>query len=189
MDDAAERFTAIYDEHYRKVLAYLLIRADRQVAEDLAAETFLVVWRRLGDVSEEPLPWLLGVARNVWRGQQRSSGRRQALADRVNALSRADGLIGRDVADEIVEGSEIRLALATLSECDREALTLVAWLDLASKDAAKVVGCAPATFLVRLHRARRRLERALRARGGDPPPSRNTQRTQPVSAISGKELA
>ena len=186
MDDAAERFTAIYDEHYRKVLAYLLTRADRQVAEDLAAETFLVVWRRLGVVPEEPLPWLLGVARNMWRGQVRASGRRQALAGPVRALSGADDLTGHDMADEIVEGSEVRLALATLSEPDREALTLVAWLDLAPRDAAKVVGCAPATFLVRLHRARRRLERALRARRG---PSRDAERAEPASAIARKEPA
>jgi hypothetical protein len=41
--DAARRFTAIYDEHYAKVLAYLLTQAHRQLAEDLAAETFILV--------------------------------------------------------------------------------------------------------------------------------------------------
>jgi RNA polymerase sigma factor (sigma-70 family) len=189
VDGAAERFTAIYHQHYRKVLAYLLTGEPRQVAEDLAAETFLVVWRRLGDVPDEPLPWLLGVARNVRREQRRASGRRRALAGRVIALAGADDLTGRDVADEVVEGSEVRLALATLSERDREALTLVAWLDLAPKDAAKVVGCAPATFLVRLHRARRRLQRALRACRGDPFPSRGAEPVQTLSSISGKERA
>jgi RNA polymerase sigma factor (sigma-70 family) len=187
VDDAAERFTAIYHEHYRKVLAYLLTWEGRHVAEDLAAEAFLVVWRRVGDVPEEPLPWLLGVARNVRREQRRASGRRQALAGRVRALTGAGDLAGRDVADEVVEGSEVRVALAALSERDREALTLVAWLDLAPKDAAKVVGCTPATFLVRLHRARRRLERALHARHGDQAPSSGAQRVQPVSAVSGEE--
>jgi RNA polymerase sigma-70 factor, ECF subfamily len=189
VDDAAERFTAIYHQHYRTVLAYLLTWEGRHVAEDLAAEAFLVVWRRLGDVPDAPLPWLLGVARNVRREQRRASGRRRALAGRVNALTGVDDLTGRDVAEEVVEGSEVRRALAALSEPDREALTLVAWLDLAPKDAAKVVGCTPATFLVRLHRARRRLERALRARRGDPLPPPCAEPTQPVSAVSWKGRA
>jgi RNA polymerase sigma-70 factor, ECF subfamily len=181
VDDAAQRFTAIYHQHYRRVLGYLLTRVGRQAAEDLAAETFTVAWRRLGQVPAEPLPWLLGVARNVLREQQRASGRRAALSGQLAASSGEPA--GPDVADQVVEGSELRRALATLSERDREALTLVAWLDLAPKDAAKVVGCAPATFLVRLHRARRRLERALRAARGE------ERGAEPVPSLTGKEPA
>jgi hypothetical protein len=53
-------------------------------------------------------------------------GRRAALADRVSALSGPEQLASGDVADAIVEGSEVRRALASLPERDREALTLVA---------------------------------------------------------------
>jgi RNA polymerase sigma-70 factor (ECF subfamily) len=166
VEDAARRFTAIYDEHYRQVLAYLRTRVDRQVAEDLAADTFLVAWRRLEDVPARPLPWLLGVARNLLREQRRASSRREALNGRLGTIGGPGSPI--DPSDEIVEGSEVRHALATLSQHDREVLTLVAWLDLAPRDAAQVVGCTPATFLVRLHRARHRLERALRAAHGHP---------------------
>ena len=36
----------------------------------MVAETFLVAWRRLDDVPEDdPVPWLLAVARNVWLGR------------------------------------------------------------------------------------------------------------------------
>jgi RNA polymerase sigma-70 factor, ECF subfamily len=185
VEDAARRFTAIYDEHYRQVLAYLLTRADRQVAEDLAADTFLVAWRRLEDVPAGPLPWLLGVARNLLREQRRASSRREALNGRLGAAGGPGGPADRDPSDEIVEGSEVRRALATLSQRDREVLTLVAWLDLAPKDAAQVVGCTPATFLVRLHRARRRLERALRAAHGRP--SGDPAPAEQVPAVSAKE--
>ena len=98
VEDAARRFTTIYGEHYPKVLAYLLTRVDRQVAEDLAAETFVVVWRRLGQVPARPLPWVLGVARNVLREQRRASGRRAALAGRVSALTGCGDRSDRDVA-------------------------------------------------------------------------------------------
>jgi len=56
-------------------------------------------------------------------------------------------------------------ALATLPEADRELLTLVAWHGLKPNEAAQVVGCSTAAYFVRLHRARRRLERAM----ADPP--------------------
>ncbi len=40
-------------------------------------------------------------------------------------------------------------------------LTLLAWQGLSQRDAAKVLGCTTATLTVRLHRARRKLERAM----------------------------
>jgi RNA polymerase sigma-70 factor (ECF subfamily) len=52
-------------------------------AKDVAAETFLIAWRRLEDVPREPAPWLLGVARKVIAGQLRTDARRDALAARL----------------------------------------------------------------------------------------------------------
>jgi RNA polymerase sigma-70 factor (ECF subfamily) len=70
-------------------------------------------------------------------------------------------LMAGDVADQVVERAAALRALATLSDADRETLTLVAWQGLPPREAARVVGCSQATFWVRLHRARRRLERAI----------------------------
>jgi RNA polymerase sigma-70 factor (ECF subfamily) len=39
----------------------------------------------------------------------------------------------------------------------------VAWHGLSPREAARVVGCSTATFSVRLHRARKRLQQALSA--------------------------
>nr|BFE82296.1 hypothetical protein GCM10020093_048970 [Planobispora longispora] len=75
MDDPEARFTALYDRHYRSVLGYALLRAERQAAEDVASETFLIAWRRLDGVPDQPLPWLLGVARNLLR-KHHERGRR-----------------------------------------------------------------------------------------------------------------
>jgi RNA polymerase sigma-70 factor (ECF subfamily) len=56
------------------------------------------------------------------------------------------------------------VALAKLAPKDREALTLIAWDGLQPNEAALVLGEAPGTFRVRLHRARRRLRRLLEER-------------------------
>jgi RNA polymerase sigma-70 factor (ECF subfamily) len=60
-------------------------------------------------------------------------------------------------------------ALAALSPDDREALVLVGWDGLRPAEAARVLGCAPSTFRVRLLRARRRLAAELQRRS-DPDP-------------------
>jgi RNA polymerase sigma-70 factor (ECF subfamily) len=52
-----------------------------------------------------------------------------------------------------------------LSELDQEALRLVGWEELDLAAAALAMGCSRATMAVRLHRARRRLERALGSAG------------------------
>ena len=48
---------------------------------------------------------------------------------------------------------------------DREVLRLIAWEGLESREAAAVFGCSYGAFRVRLHRARRRLEKQLAAAG------------------------
>jgi RNA polymerase sigma-70 factor, ECF subfamily len=156
--DAGSRFTAIYDAHHAQVYAYAVSRAGRQLADDVVSDTFLVAWRKLDSVPATPLPWLLGVARNVVRERYRDQERQAALAAELSAWVReADA----DVADGVAERAALLAALARLGEDDRELLTLRAWHDLSARDAARVVGCSTATYFVRLHRARRRLREAL----------------------------
>ena len=68
-----------------EVLRYALQHAEPGSAEDVASETFLIAWRKLGDVPDPPLPWLLGVARNLLRKQAEAAQRRRRLAGRVAA--------------------------------------------------------------------------------------------------------
>jgi len=159
--DPERRFTAIYDEHRPQVYAYAVSRAGRQLADDIVGDTFLVAWRRLDVVPPQPLPWLLGVARNVIREQYRDEARQASLAAELRAwVTEA----GADPADGVAERVAVLAALGALTEADRELITLVAWQGLAPRLAARVVGCSVATYFVRLHRARKRLRDALDAR-------------------------
>ena len=139
MDDTprstrAERFERLYTTHYASVLAYALRRAPRTEADDVVAETFAVAWRRLGDVPDDARPWLYEVARRVLANRRRAEARRMALVDRLRQA---------------------------LPEHEREALALVAWEGLSTGAAARAAGCSEVAMRVRLHRARRRLRRAL----------------------------
>jgi RNA polymerase sigma-70 factor (ECF subfamily) len=165
MADDRERFERIYRENFRAVLRFAASRIDPERAKDVAAETFLVAWRRLEDVPAEPRAWLLGVARKVIAGQFRSQTRRDALVLRLEAEPGDSG----DLAATVADRDEVLAAFAALRERDREVLRLVAWDGLDAAEAAAVLSVTRLSFAVRLHRARRRLERAL-----EPEPVRPT---------------
>jgi RNA polymerase sigma-70 factor (ECF subfamily) len=166
-DEPIRRFEALFDAHYSKVLAYALRRVEPHIAEDVAAETFLVAWRRLSAVPEDALPWLYGVARKTIANQRRGIRRRTALLARLSQDRSVPG--GRaDVAAMVAERDAVIAALGRLSERDREALRLAAWEGLEFARAARAAGCSTGTFAVRLHRARRRLMKELAAAGHIP---------------------
>ncbi|GAA4234712.1 sigma-70 family RNA polymerase sigma factor [Actinomadura meridiana] len=160
MPDPDGRFTELWDAHYDDVLRYAARRIDHETARDVAAETFLVAWRRRGDIPpDRPFPWLLNVARNVLANETRSRRRRVRLWDRLRGDSpRAPTA---DPASALAADARIAAALGRLSARDREVLQLVGWDGLDARSAATVLGCSVKTFSVRLHRARRRLTGAL----------------------------
>ncbi|MEV7794096.1 sigma-70 family RNA polymerase sigma factor [Streptomyces sp. NPDC087512] len=166
MPDDAARFTAMYNTCRQPVWAYAVSRAGRQVADEVVSETFTVAWRRIGDIPQPPLPWLLGVARNVLRDAGRAEVRRASLAAELRDWTDA---VEGDIADDVTDRMALRNALASLGEEDREVLILAAWQGLTPREAARVVGCTAATMRVRLHRARRRLAKAVAVRDGASP--------------------
>jgi RNA polymerase sigma-70 factor (ECF subfamily) len=159
-DEREARFTALFDAHREAVRAYVW-RRDPELADDVMAEAFLVCWRRLDSVPAEPLPWLLGVARNIRLNHRRGEARRTRTARRL----RAEPAVSRDPAAAVGERDAIRTALRTLGERDREVLLLTAWEGLDRDAVAAVLGCTRANVAVRLLRARRRLARELAMSG------------------------
>ncbi|MFJ2394645.1 RNA polymerase sigma factor [Streptomyces sp. NPDC087843] len=182
----AQHFRDVYEECCPRVLAYATSLVGRQVGEDITSETFTIAWRRVRDLPDPALPWLLGVARNLVRELRRRDSRQYALAaaeaQRIISGARADA--GDDVAAVVTEREAALQALASLSDADRELLTLIAWHGLSARQAAQVLGCTTATLTVRLYRARRRLENSLEPSAvlGDAPVPVAVSRPEPPSA-------
>jgi RNA polymerase sigma-70 factor (ECF subfamily) len=153
------RFDALFREHHPAVRAYARRRVPREVVDDIVSETFLVVWRRLDDVPDPPLPWLLTVARNVAGTEWRRAARRE----RLWLKAQSGHLEGHDPGEPEIADGRVLGALARLKERDREALTLVAWDGLTPAQAAAVLGEPSVRFRQRLHRAGRRLRAELAA--------------------------
>ena len=161
MDDPLEHFTRLYDQYYRNVLRYALHHTEPVAAEDVASEAFLIAWRRLDDVPDPPLPWLLGVARNLLRKQVGADHQRRRITEQIAALSTAGDLRSGDPGEQVADREAALRVLASLPERDLETLTLVTWHGLDAAQAAVVVGCSARAFTVRLHRARQRLADAM----------------------------
>jgi RNA polymerase sigma-70 factor (ECF subfamily) len=145
---AEQRFDEIYRKHAGAVTAYARRRAPASTVDDVVADTFAVCWRKLDRVPEDALPWLYAVARKTLANQRRKARPEVPLAELP-----AEPAVERDPT--------LGLALAALSERDREVLRLVAWEGLSLAEAAVVLGCTTVACRVRFHRAKRRLRARL----------------------------
>jgi RNA polymerase sigma-70 factor, ECF subfamily len=160
-DTPEARFEALYAEYYGHVLGYVLRRAPAAIAADVVADVFLVAWRRLEQVPDEPLPWLLGVARKTLANERRGGRRRAAVVDALKETSSDDG--GTDIPLNLDLQALVE-AVDRLDESDRELLRLIGWEGLTAREAAKVLGISHAACRVRLYRMRRRLSREITGR-------------------------
>lgn len=160
-------FRAVYEQHGPAVHAYLARRVAPEHVEDLAAETFLVAWRKLPHGVDEPLPWLYAVARRTLLSHRRRQAGRRRLVERLTALTpRGEHHVPAAAAPGPALDEPLASAFARLTEIEKEALLLVAWEGLDHAQAGRVVGCTGATFTVRVSRARAKLLAGL----GDPAP-------------------
>jgi RNA polymerase sigma-70 factor (ECF subfamily) len=163
VDEREARFTRLYETYYRNVFGYVVLRVAPQAAEDVTGEVFAIAWRKIDEVPERALPWLLGVAKNLARRSHGATGHERGLVDRLAGLTTDADRHAWDAADHVVARDQALAALRALSPKEVEAVTLTAWYGLEPAEAAKVAGCSRTAFTVRLHRGRRRLARALDA--------------------------
>jgi RNA polymerase sigma factor (sigma-70 family) len=160
------RFAELFDRHYAAIHRYLRRRIGPELADDLAAETFLLAFRqraRYRAAYPDATAWLYGIAGNLVRHHARSEQRRL----RAYARAAPDDA-GPDASDGVAErldaAAAVRRAAAALAElpaAQREVVLLSAWADLDCAGIAMALGVSPGTVRSRLHRARKRLRRQL----------------------------
>ena len=143
------------------VFRYLGRRVGVGPADDLLGEVFVAAvgahLRVRPHDSGSALPWLYGIAGNVVRSYRRRSLGRA----RVYEVTAVDW----DAVDERLDArsrrQELQVALAGLTEAEREVLLLVAWEGLSPAEAAQALGLTAVAARSRLHRARTRAQATL----------------------------
>lgn len=149
MDQPHQRFSALFEELYPQVVRFVARRAGADAADDLAAETFAVAWRRYGDMPsdhDQQRAWVFGIARRLLLAQSRRSHR-----DPLPVLADANHL-GHE--NSVVELTSLLHAWRKLSDAQREVIALTAWDNLTSAEAARVLDISPVAYRIRLSRAR-----------------------------------
>lgn len=160
-----QRFEFLYHRYQRPVLAYALRRIERSQALDVAADTFLVAWRRIDEVpdGEEALLWLYGTARRVLANHRRSLTRARSLRRKLAGLGAEPAATPEAIVVRRAEDEEILSAVARLRPEDQEVLRLTVWEELPRDQVAAVLGTSQQAVRQRLYRITKQLGRSLRA--------------------------
>jgi RNA polymerase sigma factor (sigma-70 family) len=161
-------FEEVFRTEYAALRAYLYRRVGSPLAEELAAETFAIAYRRWNDLdlSRPVRPWLYGITANLlshhWRKERR---RLRALARSGSEPVRFEDEATLERADAQTQKRALAAALAELRPDDREVLLLHAWAYLGDAEIADALSVPVGTVKSRLHRAREQMENRLAAIG------------------------
>ncbi|MGW6277211.1 RNA polymerase sigma factor [Kribbella sp. NPDC055071] len=155
-----DRFTVIFDRYFGQVRGYVARRLGTDIADDLAAETFLIAFRQRAKFDRRHgvvRAWLYGIATNLIRRHRRDEVRAWRAIAKLPLPVPASAPDDRIAAQVTAQGAsrELAAALAKLSTKDREVLLLVALGDLTYDEVAAALGIAYGTVCSRLSRARR----------------------------------
>lgn len=180
LDDREQRFRRLFAEVGPDVLRFVRRRCLPAQADDVVAEAFLVVWRRLDDLPvdlDDQRAWVFGVARGCLSNATRGDRRREALAVRIARTPHE--VSSRISTDMLAARIDLARAWRLLPAVHQEAIALTAWDGLTSEQAAHVLGISALAYRARLSRARRVLRAHLT-------PSGATTTLQLAQAIEGK---
>lgn len=152
------KFGLVFDRHYEAIFRFAARRLGGDLADDVAAETFVIALRRIDSYDPDyssALPWLYGIAHNVMRNHSRSESRRLRLVAEIGDHEEADRAAGPAERIEALDKSAaLASGLIDLSDADREALLLFAWAGLPQREIARLQGVPEGTVRSRIHRAR-----------------------------------
>jgi RNA polymerase sigma-70 factor, ECF subfamily len=154
----------LFERHFGAVHRYVHRRAGRDIADELAAETFALAFERRAScrASDSVLPWLYGIATKLLRRRRRVELRqlhayaRSGVNDWVDYEDDTAAL-----ADNSAHGAEVARALAAMRPRERDALCLYALAELNYAEIASALEVPIGTVGTWLHRARQTARREL----------------------------
>ena len=165
----------LYQKHQRHIYAYCRRRVAPDTVDDVVADVYLTLWRRIDDApqdDDEARLWLYRIASLITTNHWRGTSRRRNLKAKLESIGISPGV---SIPEQIVMREEVREALTLLdqlSASDRELIKLSIWEHLSNGEIATILGIEPNAVRQRLHRAKTRLaekfERHQRQIAGSP---------------------
>jgi RNA polymerase sigma-70 factor (ECF subfamily) len=160
-----QAFGQLYDRYHEMVFRYVLFRVgDRQLAEDLTAETFLRALRRIASVSYQGRDigaWFVTIARNLVLDHVKSSRYRlEQTTSEIADLSPSTSGPEQQVLDGATH-EELLRCVAKLNSDQKECIALRFLQGLSVAETARLMNRNEGAVKALQHRAVRRLAQLL----------------------------
>ncbi|WP_311245703.1 sigma-70 family RNA polymerase sigma factor [Microbacterium sp. WCS2018Hpa-23] len=152
-------YRTLFDEYWPRVRRHVACFVDNaDEVDEIAAEVFVVAWRKLNPAKPMGLRWFLRVADNKLRDVMR---RGQSRTRAIEAMTR-----GMQASEELhpLEALALRQALQSLNARERQVVVLTYWDGLSAGEVSEVLRCSQAAVWTTLTRARQKLRGQLEAK-------------------------
>jgi len=160
--DDRHAFAALVRRHQSAVRGLLrrLCAGDAAAADDLAQETFLLAYRKLGTWrgGARLSTWLHRIAWSAWASQ----ARRTPAPESPEAEARSP-------ADAAIDRGDLEWAMGKLRDEERTALALAYGAGLTHEEAAAILDWPLGTLKSHVQRGKEKLRRLLLPAGGEAP--------------------
>ncbi|MGW5176683.1 sigma-70 family RNA polymerase sigma factor [Streptomyces sp. NPDC004082] len=166
-----EAFAALYDQHYRQVYGYLLVRThNKHLAEDLTQEVFTRALRRIGSFTWQGTAfagWLATIAKNLYLDEL-TLGRTRletAVAEFHETHCTGPGTESLALRElEAIEAQEtLHSVLHTLNAHQRHCLELRFLSEMSAQETALAMGRSVGAVKTLTYRALRNLREVTQA--------------------------
>jgi RNA polymerase sigma factor (sigma-70 family) len=162
--DDPDAFAELYDRHVGQILTWANARVGDYGA-DLTAEVFALAWqsrRRFRDEHDgSALPWLYGIAHNVFRSSMRKRRVEYRARERLGLPVTVMHADFEAVDDRLSLPSAVLRAVADLPDSERQLLVLRLVEERPYREIAQRLHCTPVAARLRVSRSLRRLHLAL----------------------------
>ena len=159
-----DAFAELYDRHAGQILVWSSARVGDYGA-DLTAEVFALAWhsrKRFRDEHDgSALPWLYGIAHNVFRSSLRKRRVEYNARERLGLPVTVMHADFEAVDDRLSFPSAVLRAVANLPDSERELLILRLVEERPYREIAQRLHCTPVAARLRVSRSLRRLHLAL----------------------------
>src|ERR1700712_1764185 len=157
----------LYSRHNVRIYRFILrIVRDATMAEDLASQVFLDVWRTASRFEGRSLvsTWLLSIAR--FKALTALRQRRYEDIDQDDVLEIADEADTPEVSlDRSNTSAILRACVAKLSAAHREIINLVYYHEKSVEEVGQIIGIPQSTVKTRMFYARKQLAGLLKVAG------------------------
>jgi RNA polymerase sigma-70 factor (ECF subfamily) len=158
---------SLYARHSVRVYRFVLrLTNDSSLAEDLAGEVFIDVWRRADGFKgkSQVSTWLLAIARHKALSALRNRSDEQ-LDDEMATATADPADDAETTVNKRDRSAIVQHCLSQLSLRHREVLDLVYYHEKSVDEVAQIVGAPANTVKTRMFYARRRMENLLKVAG------------------------